>query len=299
MTFTECLYDPPADRQPGDDTIQLVGSPEIPIPFVGDVQLAQIDQGTFDPLAASTIRPIDGDLERAIERWVRWLQHLSRVAGSVEDEPIGTLQWIGSLGIAPGSPRSTYHNHLKAIDINWIQFENLSLEVTRVGTQGFDDPRKRRVYVGVEATLRKYFGYVLNYRIPNHDNHWHVDNADGDCRPGFKAMMGPGQGRSSTSVVYFLRDCVAELTDLPLPDDESQEGEFTVALQQRWTEMFALMGLDCDDSPLDPQRSLADYVMFLDLVALLGLTGLEIQRLQPLGRYLCAVRARRLPIPPL
>lgn len=80
--------------------------------------------------------------------------------------PLGVPNVITTAGIFVDKPGQ--HGHGKAFDLDAIFWEDETLVTLNFLHQ-------KELYLGIESFLRKHFGIVLNYRYPNHKDHWHVD----------------------------------------------------------------------------------------------------------------------------
>ena len=82
--------------------------------------------------------------------------------------PLGKPNVITSAGILVNKPGQ--HGLGKAFDLDAIFWDDFTLI-----TNNFI--HHKELYLGIGSFLRKHFGIVLNYRYPNHADHWHVDTS--------------------------------------------------------------------------------------------------------------------------
>lgn len=212
--------------------------------------------------------PIDPTFETRLDEWA---QNFSHFAATYGKETTGALLWIGSHGTERfGRAGTSYHYGSQAIDISWVEFEKASTEFCasnpdggRSGS-GINTQIEVRRYLAVEASLRKYFGWVLNFRVPNHQDHLHVDDAGGNCPGGFHADFF-GFSRRSMSVTYFIQNCIQAFSDRAIDND----GVYGDQTDREWKNLLALMNL----GHLEPKTNLADYRLFLDLIVAHGLAN--------------------------
>jgi len=220
--------------------------------------------------------PIDPAFEARLDEWARNLAHFASIYGQATT---GELKWIGSHGterFGPGG--ASYHYGSQAIDISWVEFERASTEFCasnpgggRSGS-GINSLAEVRRYLAIEASLRKYFGWVLGFRVPNHQDHIHVDDAGGNCVGGFHADF-LGVSRRSMSVTYFIQNCIDAFSDIAVDVD----GVYGSETDRRWKNLLQLMNL----GTLTPTRNLAHYRLFLDLIVAHGLSNQSVGFFRP------------------
>jgi len=93
-------------------------------------------------------------------------------------------------------------------------------------------PTDQKLYLGVEAVLRKHFGTVLNY-LYNSDHHDHL-HADDRSEVGFV--------RSSKARVLFVQAALTHVLDVPVGIDGAYGSETEGGLRRA----FARLGLTGD-----------------------------------------------------
>jgi len=129
-------------------------------------------QGISNYVKASQL--INRDFRRTCDHWALNFAHYARVYRKAD------LGWIGHIGI-PGHTDVSWHQHAKAWDINHIRFANGTyLDMVRP-SRSWDSRRRdqRRLYLAVDASLRRYFtGLIDAYADKEeHYNHIHVDSS--------------------------------------------------------------------------------------------------------------------------
>ena len=219
---------------------------------------------------------IDAVFESRLDEWVENFTHMVDMFGQ---DTTGALQWIGSHGTERfGGTGRSYHYGSQAIDISWMQFELAATQFCasnpgggRSGS-GINTQEEVRRYLAIEASLRKYFGWVLGFRVPNHQDHIHVDGAGGNCLGGFHADF-RGTSQRSTSVTYFLQNVIDAFSDLTIDID----GVFGEQTDSQWQRLLVQMNL----GSLQPRTNLAHYRLFLDLITAHGLANRPAGFFQP------------------
>ncbi|MDE0268596.1 MAG: hypothetical protein OXI96_06125 [Acidimicrobiaceae bacterium] len=211
-------------------------------------------------LPTAAIR-LDQSMKQPLDSFVTNLSYFTRVFGNTD---YGELNWIGHLGGPPGGlPRNTYHNVGKALDISWLHWEggNVSRPYHAAAevkdTNGWKHTTHRRL-VAVEAGLRKWFGYVLNRGISNHDNHFHVDNG---C-PAALRLKSSSSSRTHTSCHFFMQDCIYAFTDEKI----EYNGNWDDSSKRACKTLLSDLGMEC----LNPAKYVSHYMLFLDYIMMHG-----------------------------
>ncbi|MCP3974250.1 MAG: hypothetical protein GY720_07140 [bacterium] len=184
------------------------------------------------------------------------MEYFANIFGS-----LGTVNWVGQGGsFVDHRTTPSYHRTGEAIDLKFIKWPNA--KNTKACNGPYDTspskPKRHRRYLAVEASLRKYFGYVLNTYIPDHDNHFHVDNG---CPAGLAINWGSSL-RQYKSVAYFIQDCCIMFNNASITLD----GIWGSQTDNAFDDLLDVLNLDCTD----PKNSLSDYRLFLDYVQMHG-----------------------------
>lgn len=224
MTTPSCTYDPPAWRanQYPYNPIRSIGSGNVAVRFKYTGSNSWMsDEPTLIYLDASMQTPLDS-----------FANNLSYFSSNYGSQGYGALDWVGHVGGPPGedrhgSYRETYHNVGKALDITVLHWKGgLESRPRRATTEARNVTTLRRM-IGVEAGLRKWFGYVLNRKIDDHDDHIHVDtadHADDSCPVALRLRrrtdIPAGDAvRGYTSSAYFIQDCINAFTGADIAHD--------------------------------------------------------------------------------
>lgn len=271
-----CTYDPP---EPGDNYdpmnwVSSIGTGEVAI------RLRPVDSthSTRSAITSLNAHPV---LVEVLHKYANNFSYFCREFG---DRNYGRIEWLGHIGAGGGASRHSYHNHYKALDISWYEWQGGNTSrpvVARREVEESNGTWKRSTHrrlVAVEAGLRKYFGYVLNRYIgslslgtegPNspHHNHFHVDNGCGiGLRVDRANVQNPTRpiARKIRSCHYFIQDCIWAFTDI----DAGYDGIWGKKTEQGYLTLLSDIGME----RLDPVRYVSHYLLFLDYIIILGLT---------------------------
>ncbi|WP_423919204.1 hypothetical protein [Candidatus Poriferisodalis sp.] len=162
----------------------------------------------------------------------------------------------------------SFHNTGEAIDIKWFDWS--SGTACRPCNADFDVSSSTSAYrrmVGVEASLRKYFGNVVSrgYRgtdpdtgeiLPYvHADHFHADTG---CPVSFST------GKESNQL--FARDCIRaftlDTTTGYLSTSATNPNQWTTAHQASLDALLASLSMDC----FDIDTNISEYLIFLDYI---------------------------------
>ena len=180
-----------------------------------------------------------------LDAWAVNFEYFARVFGDY-----GRIERIGHLGSfrnTDGDP--SWHYCAKALDINWIQWE--SGQACRPCNGDYDamNATNRRRLIGVEASLRKYFGAVLNRGIDDHNNHFHVDI-------GSSVGFNPN---GSDSARLFIRDCIEAFTSTDISYGLAAWG---TADDSALAALLSSLGMGC----MNIRTNITEYRIFLDFI---------------------------------
>lgn len=275
-----CKYDPPDAESYYERTnpnlvkISSIGSDSTSVALRYVETVSDASSGNSD-------LPVHPDLVKVLHKYANNFSYFCREFG---DSNYGRIEWLGHIGAGGGLPRSSFHNHYKALDISWYEWSggNTSRPVdARHEVQTGDGTWRRSTHrrlVAVEAGLRKYFGYVLNRYIGRpekgtegplspHKNHFHVDNG---CGIGLRVDRARLQDpvlptlRKVRSCHYFIQDCVWAFTDI----DAGYDGRWGAKTELGYLTLLRDMGME----RLDPISYVSHYLLFLDFIIVHGLT---------------------------
>jgi hypothetical protein len=270
--MASCSYDPPAESTAFRPSTKISSSnfngSFKNFDWVSATHYHDCNSGSY--VTGSTA--CNSTLRTSLSRSFSAMDYYSRYFGSG-----GRLSWIGSHGIArypdnDGKAEKSYHYHCEAMDISWIHFDNTHVNVCNTNPDdsnynyGIRYTSRRRRYLACEAALRRHHGYVLNYEIPNHENHFHVDNADGSCPPGFHAQQ-YSSSRKSTSVTYFVQHCVNDFTSYKTTAD----GIYGPDTVTKWKHLLVYMNLGC----LTPWSNASHWQTFLTYIMMHGMRNVS------------------------
>jgi len=147
--------------------------------------------------------------------WLLNMNHFSYWYGGY-----GMASMVGHVGIGTGSGyngRRSWHNWQRAADITRIEWNNGTtvLDMCR-GAHNSQSLMIRRRYLAVNASLRKYFGYVLDGNLPGdskHDTHFHVDD---ECPILFNSVGSSPNAR--TYAIVFIQAACNDLNNARIPE---------------------------------------------------------------------------------
>ena len=250
--MAECDYNPPAPapNQFPSNSISSIGGGDVSIEFRYAVP------SNWMSLPTQSIG-IDISMELPLNSFALTLSHFSAEYGGSR---YGSIQWMGHLGTQPGTVRNSYHNVGKAFDLAWVHWQGSAISRPLYSAEEASNLTTHRRLLGVEAALRKSFGYVLNRHINNHHNHFHVDNGcplalrlrrRRDIPSGHKAA-------AYTSSAYFVQDCIKAFTDVSVATD----GDWGEQSKAGFKVLISDLGMEC----LDPVRNINEYMLLLDYV---------------------------------
>lgn len=208
------------------------------------------DGAPYAGLPADTQRACNGEFYGLLESWVANLQYFSHEYGGY-----GTITRIvhgGIYGTAPGNRRATFHNTGEAIDVKWIDWSGGQSCRPCNGQADVDSSTAAyRRLVGVEASMRKFFGVVIGRGNSSHADHFH---ADVECPVSFST--------SSADKRMFARDCIRAFTSNAnsIAHDASawSESEDQASLNA----LLAALGMDC----FSIENNISEYLIFLDYI---------------------------------
>lgn len=101
--------------------------------------------------------------------WIRELRSIAQEAG------YGNVQYLVSAGFYVN--KEGQHGAGTAMDLDVVQWDSGQVSSPLDGDHTSSDDAVARRYLGVEATLRRQFCYVLDGWYPNHHDHFHADFA--------------------------------------------------------------------------------------------------------------------------
>ena len=233
-------------------------------------------------------------IHRALIAPVRnFVSTLDYFASRLDVDGYGRIDWIANLGTYPDvrRPRPSYHWAYAGFDITHVHWTGGNVckpysaagEVKDAAT-GEWKPTTHRRLVAVEACLRKWFGYVLNRRIENHDNHFHADLGsipphprtgakqrfrDPDacrCSPALRVTRTErlGSNRPFRTCNYFIQDCISAFTDVRVEYD----GVWGPTTELGYLTLMSDLGME----HLDPIHKLTEFQLFLNYIIIHGLS---------------------------
>lgn len=164
--------------------------------------------------------------------------------------------------------RGSYHYVGKALDIYWIEWNGADSAIAARPCNGASealDAASRRRLVAVEAGLRKWFGYVLNRNIDDHQHHFHVDNG---CPEIALRLKKDSTRWQHTSCHFFIQDCIAAFTDVTVNYDGSWDPKTPNghATREGYRTLLSDLGME----RLDPRANCNEYILFLDYIMMHG-----------------------------
>ena len=201
-------------------------------------------------LPRDTGRACNRDFFPLLESWATNLQYFSHEYGRY-----GAITQVvhgGIYGTAPSNRRATFHNTGEAIDLKWIDWSGGRSCRPCNGQADVDSSiTAHRRMVGVEASLRKYFGVVVGRNDANHADHFH---ADVECPVGFST--------TSEDKRLFARDCIMAFTDntFAVTHDSSAWNDSTD--ENGLASLLTALGMDC----FNIKNNVSEYLIFLDYI---------------------------------
>ena len=254
--MAECDYNPPAPapNQFPSNSISSIGGGDVSIEF------RYIPLTNWMTVATQSIG-IDISMELPLNSFALTLSHFSAEYGGSQ---YGSIPWMGHLGTRPGSVRDSYHNVGKAFDLAWVHWEGGAISRPYHSAEEASNVTAHRRLLGVEAALRKSFGYVLNRHISDHHNHFHVDNwCPLALRLRRRRDIPPDhESAAYTSSAYFVQDCIDAFTDVSIDID----GDWGPQSKAGFKVLISELGMEC----LDPVRNINEYMLLLDYVMMHG-----------------------------
>ncbi len=266
MTIPTCSYNPPPPQKYPEYKFASSGSGTVNVTY----RAYYLDNQNSHSFHAPGDLNLDASLEPLLNSFVNNISYFSRMYGSSQ---YGNLSWIGHDGGKAGSIRDTFHNVGKALDIKWIEWAGVHRSnPTEAALEVHDSnenwqPTTHRRLVAVEAGLRKWFGYVLNRGIRDHDNHFHVDTG---CDVALRIRRG-SRARASMSCHYFIQDCINAFTAIRT----SYDGIWGASSEQAYQILLSDLGMEC----FDPVKYINHYMLLLDYIMMHGLAD------QPAGTF--------------
>ena len=247
-----CSYDPPSPEtsQYPNFSFVSVGDDDLNVEFVYTGESAYEEGEGWKPDNTSPV-PLDESMQKPLDSFVLTLSHFGREYGGAK---YGSVDLLGHIGGRPVDSRPTYHNVGKALDITWVHWEDGAESLPSFAGKQAEHPMTHRRLIGVEAALRKWFGYVLNRGISNHHNHYHVDNG---C-PRALRLSHNARKRTHTSCAFFIQDCINAFTEVQV----SYDGIWGAQSATGFKILLSDLGLEC----LRPVDHLNEYVLLLDYI---------------------------------
>lgn len=107
------------------------------------------------------------------DRSVSWIQTLRFFSSSYGGSGFGQLNWLGHVGfyVCSGN-KPTCHKRGLAMDLSWVKWGGYTLKICN-GAHASSSREVRRRYLAVDASLRRYFHWVLDGWF-NTDHHTHI-----------------------------------------------------------------------------------------------------------------------------
>ena len=191
-------------------------------------------------------RKCHSDFAPILDSWMMNLQYFSNQYGDY-----GQVARIVHHGIVNETrARPSFHITGEGIDIKWIDWANAQACRPCNGAADAANPTTHRRIVGVEASLRKYFGVVVARGYNDaHDNHFHAD-----------VMCPVGLSKGAATNRFFVRDCIKAFSDTSMTYHGGSWVETTdgVAL----TALLTSIGMDC----FDIFTNISEFLIFLDYI---------------------------------
>ncbi|WP_419944623.1 hypothetical protein [Candidatus Poriferisodalis sp.] len=246
----------------------------ISIGAIGNVRLTDVAAGActltgpagtaVDPYAEMGPPPLghggwksSRQLSPLLDAWMTNLQYFSNEYGTYGS--ITTLYHNGMF--VKRAEQRTFHNVGRAIDIKGIDWAGGQIFRPCAGNEEMTPLTRYRWLVGVEASLRKYFGNVLPRGYPSHADHYHADDG---CPVGFSTAKETNR--------LFARDCIRAFTSNPLSikydsrdwdaDDDNTDADESGTDTRALNALLAAMGMDC----FDINRNVSEFLIFLDYI---------------------------------
>lgn len=178
--------------------------------------------------------------------WIRELRQISQEAG------YGNVQYLVSAGFFVDKPGQ--HGAGTAMDLDVVQWDSGQVSSPLNGDHDSADEAVGRRYLGVEATLRRQFCYVLDGWYPNHHDHFHADFAS----------MPPLLSKSGESATNFVQAVCNRFQGSGLAID----GDWGTNTQREYDRMLSTLGIAGD-----PTADVEVYRGLLHQIALHGFSN--------------------------
>lgn len=189
-----------------------------------------------------------------LDAWARNLDDRLRAAGQPG------VAWWGEVGSMACHRPTAAHNRARGFDLCAVGLTDGSRIDANTAHGG--GGRDQRRYLGLTASLRRYFSTVLTTHYnAAHRDHLHIDDLN---------RLAPIRSdlRSDTALVQSAANLLAG-------DRLAVDGIWGARTQEAYERLLDGFGLTC----LDPRREVADAIVLLDLVARTALADL------PLGTF--------------
>ncbi len=244
-----CRDKPPWSRETPTGLIaidDIVGA-HLAVKF-GLCDLAANDGEPYAGLPRDTGRSCNREFYGLLESWVTNLQYFANTYGNYGH--ISRIVHGGIYGTA--DMRATFHNTGEAFDIKWVDWSSGQACRPCNGQADVDSSTTaHRRMVGVEASLRKYFGVVIGRGDSSHVDHFHVDV---ECPVGFTT--------TSEDNRLFARDCIRAFTSNTSAVEYDSSSWSTSSDQTAFTSLLTDLGMDC----FDVEHNISEYLLFLDFI---------------------------------
>lgn len=193
------------------------------------------------------------DFAPLLDSWMTNLNYFSATYGNYGS--VSRVVHHGSLNRGRTSP--SFHITGEAFDIKWIDWTNGQACRPCNGAADAAQTTTYRRIVGVEASLRKYFGVVIGRDYDDaHDDHFHVD-----------VMCPVGVSKSSETNRLFLRDCIKVFSDSTMRIHKGAWNDNTDG--SALTTLLTSIGMDC----FDIFSNVSEYLIFLDYIMMHGFSN--------------------------
>lgn len=183
-----------------------------------------------------------------------WARNLDRRLG---DAGLAGVAWWGEVGSMACHRPTAAHNRARGFDLCAVGLRDGSRIDANAAHAGSRSAQRR--YLGLTATLRRYFSTVLTTHYnAAHRDHLHID----DLR-----QLAPIRSdvRTDTALVQSAANLLAG-------DRLMVDGIWGPRTQEAYQHLLDGFGLAC----LDPRREVADALVFLDVLARTALADLDL-----------------------
>jgi hypothetical protein len=207
-----------------------------------------------------------------LDAWARNLDERLRGSG------VPGVAWWGEVGSMACHRPTAAHNRARGFDLCAVGLTDGSRIDANTAHGG--DGRTQRRYLGLTASLRRYFSTVLTVHYnAAHRDHLHIDDLH-ELAP-IRSDL-----RSDTSLVQSAANLLAD-------EGLAVDGIWGSRTQEAYDRLLDGFGLTC----LDPRREVADALVLLDLIARTALADLPFGTLRSDAcDSLCNVVGLDLPI---